>query len=115
MNYLSHNEFGLNHKPWNNPIKFKDLNNINYWLEQWNLFYKKILNNYQNHNNCFFIIYEELFNQVYIKKLLNKIGINQNKNIDFNYFRNSNKAKISLDLDDIFLKMQMIFIKVFLT
>ncbi len=104
MNYLSHNEFGLNHKPWNNPIKFKDLNNINYWLEQWNLFYKKILNNYQNHNNCFFIIYEELFNQVYIKKLLNKIGINQNKNIDFNYFRNSNKAKISLDLDDIFLK-----------
>ena len=34
MNYLSHNEFGLNHKPWNNPIKFKDLNNINYWLEQ---------------------------------------------------------------------------------
>ena len=49
----------------------------------------------------FFIIYEELFNQVYIKKLLNKIGINQNKNIDFNYFRNSNKAKISLDLDDI--------------
>ena len=41
MNYLSHNEFGLNHKPWNNPIKFKDLNNINYWLEQWNFFIKK--------------------------------------------------------------------------
>ena len=40
MNYLGHNEFGLNHKPWNNPIHFNNLNNINYWLEQWNLFYE---------------------------------------------------------------------------
>ena len=42
MNYLGHNEFGLNHKPWNKPIHFNDLNNINYWLEQWNLFYEFI-------------------------------------------------------------------------
>ena len=41
MNYLGHNEFGLNHKEWNKPIKFDDPNSINYWLEQWFLFYKK--------------------------------------------------------------------------
>ena len=45
MNYLGHNEFGLNHKSWNKPVKFKELNNINYWLEQWYLFYKNILKN----------------------------------------------------------------------
>ena len=31
MNYLSHNEFGLNHKPWNKPVNFYDLNKIDYW------------------------------------------------------------------------------------
>ena len=25
MNYLGHNEFGLNHKPWNKPVNFYDL------------------------------------------------------------------------------------------
>ena len=104
MNYLSHNEFGLNQKSWNNPIKFKDLNNINYWLEQWSLFYKKIFNNYKNHNNCYFVIYEELLNKTYVKNLLNKIDINQNKNMDFNYFSNYNNDRISLDLNDDCLK-----------
>ncbi|MDA8845165.1 sulfotransferase, partial [Candidatus Pelagibacter bacterium] len=32
MNYLGHNEFGLNHKSWNKPIHFNNFNNINYWL-----------------------------------------------------------------------------------
>ena len=54
MNYLGHNEFGLNHKPWNNPINHQDLNKIDYWLEQWYLFYKNILKSYQTYNNCFF-------------------------------------------------------------
>ena len=26
MNYLGHNEFGLSHKSWNKPVKFKELN-----------------------------------------------------------------------------------------
>ena len=56
MNYLGHNEFGLNHKPWNNPINFNDLNNINYWLEQWYLFYKFIYNKFQSYENCNFVI-----------------------------------------------------------
>jgi len=97
MNYLSHNEFGLNHKPWNKPINFKDLNDINYWLEQWCLFYQNILKNYQSYNNCFFIIYEELNNQNYLKVLLEKINFNQVEKLNLNYFKNSNKKEIDID------------------
>ena len=96
MNYLGHNEFGLDHKPWNNPIHFKDLNNINYWLEQWRLFYQNILKNYQTYNNCFFIIYEELTNPNYVKMLLEKINFNQVENLNLNYFKNSNKKEIDI-------------------
>ena len=51
MNYLGHNEFGLNHKPWNDPINYQDRSKIYYWLEQWFLFYKDIYNNYQSYTN----------------------------------------------------------------
>jgi len=97
MNYLGHNEFGLNHKSWNNPINFKDLNDINYWLEQWCLFYQNILKNYQSYDNCFFIIYEELTNPNYVKMLLEKINLNQVENLNLNYFKNSNKKEIGID------------------
>ena len=97
MNYLGHNEFGLNHKSWNTPVNFKDLNNINYWLEQWYLFYQNILKNYQSYNNCFFIIYEELTNQNYLKVLLEKINTDRVEKLDLNYFKNSNKEAIDID------------------
>jgi len=97
MNYLGHNEFGLDHKPWNNSINFDDLKDINYWLEQWILFYQNIFKNYQNHNKCIFIIYEELTNPNYIKMLLEKINLSDVKNLNFNYFKNSNKKKIDID------------------
>ena len=93
MNYLGHNEFGLNHKPWNNPINYQDLNKIDYWLEQWCLFYKNILNQYQSYTNCHFVVYEELTNANYIKTLLVKINFDKIENIDLNYFKNSNKQK----------------------
>ena len=68
MNYLGHNEFGLNHKRWNNPVNFYDLNKIDYWIEQWLLFYKNIYNKYQSYINSYFVIYEELIYPNYIKK-----------------------------------------------
>ena len=97
MNYLGHNEFGLNHKPWNNPINYQDLNKIDYWLEQWYLFYKNILKSYQTYNNCFFIIYEELTNLNYVKMLLEKINLNQVEKLNPNYFKNSNKKEIDIN------------------
>lgn len=97
MNYLGHNEFGLDLKAWNNPILFKNPGDINFWLEQWCLFYQNILRHYQTYNKCFFIIYEELFNPNYVKLLLEKIDLNQVESINLNYFKNSNKKVINVN------------------
>ena len=94
MNYLGHNEFGLNHKPWNDPINYQDRGKIDYWLEQWSLFYKDIYNKYQSYTNCYFVLYEELTNANYIKTLLKKINFSEFENINLNYFKNSNKKEI---------------------
>ena len=94
MNYLGHNEFGLNHKPWNKPTNQQDPNKIDYWMVQWSLFYQNILNKFHYNNNCHFVIYEELTNINYIKKLLDKISFDKIENIDLNYFKNSNKNEI---------------------
>ena len=98
MNYLGHNEFGLNHKPWNEPKNFTDTRNINYWLEQWYLFYQNILNNYQSYDNCFFVIYEELVDPNYLKILIKKINFIKNEKFKLNlsYFKNSNKKDINI-------------------
>ena len=97
MNYLGHNELGLNHKPWNNPIRFNNSNDINYWLEQWSLFYQNILKNYQTYNNCFFIIYQDLIKSNYVKLLVEKIDLNQVQNLNLNYFKNFNKELIIIN------------------
>ena len=97
MNYLGHNEFGLNHIPWNNPKNFDDNNDINYWLEQWTLFYQNILDNYLSSNNCFFIIYEKLINPNYIKSFLEKICFKKTETLNLNYFKNSNKKEININ------------------
>jgi|TARA_B100000787_G_scaffold65904_1_gene48325 hypothetical protein len=100
MNYLGHNEFGLNHKPWNSPINFHNFNKIDYWLEQWFLFYKNIYNKYHDYKNCYFVVYEELMNPNYIKNLLEKINFETTVDIDLNYFKNSNKKEINIDFSD---------------
>ena len=102
MNYLGHNEFGLNHKPWNKPENFYDLNNINYWLEQWTLYYKDIYMNYNSHKNCIFVTYEQLTNNSYIETLLERIDLKKQANFRVNYFKNSNKKKLILILVLIF-------------
>ena len=68
MNYLSHNEFGKNHKSWNNPKLFFDYFDTNYWLEQWYFFYEQIFKNYKDNNNCYFICYEKLADNNYVQK-----------------------------------------------
>ena len=96
MNYLGHNEFGLNHIAWNDPINFRNLNKIDYWLEQWYLFYKNILINYENNSNCIFIIYENLTNDKYLKSLIEKINHPKKESFDFSFFKNSNKKEIEI-------------------
>ena len=100
MNYLGHNEFGLNHKSWNNPINYYDFNTIDYWLEQWFLFYKNIYEKYQSYENCHFIIYEELNISNYVETLVEKINLEKNKNIKLDYFKNSNKKEINIKYDE---------------
>ena len=110
MNYLGHNEFGLNHKPWNDPINYQDRSKIYYWLEQWFLFYKDIYNNYQSYTNCYFVIYEELVNPNSVIKILKKINLEKNKKIDLQILRNSNKKELNIEYDkNIFDKSQLLY------
>lgn len=70
MNYLGHNEFGENHKSWNIPKLFNNYLDLNYWLEQWLMFYSDIYYKYKNYKNCYFIRYESLQNPDYQSNLL---------------------------------------------
>ena len=97
MNYLGHNEFGLNHKPWNAPKNFKKLEDLDYWLEQWFLFYQNIFDKYEFYQNCHFIIYENLENPNYLNAMCNKIGVKKISHLDNNFFKNSNKKNIISD------------------
>ena len=94
MNYLGHNEFGIDHKSWKNPINFDNFNDINYWLEQWYLFYQDIIKKYQSYENCFFIFYEDLTNLDYLNSLLRILDLNKNEKIKLNFFKNSNKNRM---------------------
>ena len=94
MSYLGHNEFGINHKSWDVSINHRDPNKIDYWMEQWILFYQNIFNKYRLYKNCHFVIYEELTNLNYLNDLLVRINCNNIKNIDLDFFKNSNKEEI---------------------
>ena len=107
MNYLGHNEFGLNHKSWNDPVKFKDTNNINYWIEQWVLFYQNIIENYCNSKNCYFVIYEKLINKKYLTDLINKIDLNINNISSLNNFKNSNTKRSEFKINKSIFKKSM--------
>lgn len=93
MNYLGHTEFGKNHKPWNSPQLFKNTLNINYWLEQWKIFYLEMLKSHKYKKNCYFICYEKLTDKDYVKNLL--INIDSHQKIESNF---DNKI-IDIDLD----------------
>ena len=60
MSYLGHYEFGEIHKPWNTPINFFDTLNINYWLEQWYLFYENIEKKFNENGNFILFPYDSL-------------------------------------------------------
>ena len=99
MNYLGHYEFGLNHKPWNYPNNFKNLLSIDYWIEQWILFYDNILNKYRYSKYCNFVIYENLTEINYLKNLIKKVNLKNFNKLNLDYFKNSNKKKVDIEFD----------------
>ncbi|ARJ47732.1 sulfotransferase [Candidatus Pelagibacter sp. RS39] len=99
MNYLGHNEFGLEHKSWNKPILYNEFQNINYWLEQWFIFYDDIYKKYKLNNKCLFIKYEKLSDDFYIENLLKKLNLIKENNINLGFFKNKNKEINNLEYD----------------
>lgn len=86
MNLLSHNEFGLNHKPlFDKNFKSNfDKNDINYWLDYWIFIYSRISKFIEKKSDLFFLSYENL--KTSPETQLNKI----NKIIDEKFeFKNS--------------------------
>ena len=95
MNFLGHNEFGLNYKSWNLPKKYIDPFSLNHWLEQWYLFYQNIIHNNTRTKNTILISYNGLCkNHILVQKLISKTNLNEINNL--NFFRLSEK-NISID------------------
>ena len=59
MNYLGHNEFGLNHKICNVSSKFTNPDTLDYWLEKWVKFYQNILELVKVNNRIDLIDYKK--------------------------------------------------------
>ena len=112
MNYLGHQEFGLNYQSWNLPVYYKDTFSINHWLEQWYLFYDKIIRILEKNKNIFLIPYDEICKKNnLVEKLVQKTDIA--KNVDVNFFKFSEKEvkevyerNILLKCSDVFEKMK---------
>ena len=83
MKYLGHEEFGDIHTHWNVPKNFAELDTLNYWLEQWKLFYLNIYEKYKNLKYCKFVIYEKLENSNYVKEILSYLDINKDSHDSF--------------------------------
>lgn len=86
MNFLGHNEFGLNYKSWHLPEEYNDPFTLNHWLEQWHLFYQNIITDITKNKNVILISYEKLCNNTELtKNLVLKLNLNQNEYK--NYFK----------------------------
>ncbi len=88
MGDLGHNEFGIDHLSWNKSLRYKDFTKLDYWLEQWILYYSNILNEYKKFKNFYLLCYEKFENYHQIKKL------NELLNIKDANFKFVNKNKI---------------------
>ncbi len=112
MNYLGHYEFGVDHKPWNKIVHFGDPNDINYWLEQWYLFYKNIFYSYNNHNNCKYVDYSKLTDHNYVKNLIKWVKLDGSDIKNINYFKNSDKKDLELKIDkNLYEKSRELYLK----
>ena len=107
MNLLSHNEFGINHK----PLFFSEFksnyenNNINYWLDYWIFIYSKLSKYINNKNDFIFLSFESMkLNPV---KILKKIVNNFDIKFELNNIQifNKDEPRIDLEIDNEKLKI----------
>ena len=111
MNYLGHHEFGINHMSWNEPNTYNNYQDINYWLEQWILFYESIYKKYNNYSNCKFIIYEKLHDERTINDLTNFVEIKFSNNFKFKVSHKDFSLNFDEDLYKYAEKTYLKFIK----
>lgn len=100
MNYLGHNEFGLDHISWNEPKKFNNFEDLDYWLEQWYLFYQDLYEKHKKNKNCIFLKYENLGNHEEINLLKNKLKIFKNYPVNFKISPKNIEKKFDKNLFD---------------
>mgnify|MGYP001219416791 FL=1 len=114
MNFLSHNEFGINHK----PLFFEEFksdyrtSDINYWLDYWIFIYSKLSKFGDKDKDIIFLSYESLklaplkILNLIIKIFDEKFAINKTNIIDkldkkMTFEINKKKFKIANDLYEI--------------
>ena len=68
MNDLGHFEFGKNHIPWFKPKNFNDTININYWLEQWLMYYSFFMKNISQIINFYLYVMKSFVINLNIEK-----------------------------------------------
>ena len=64
------------------------------------MFYENIFEKLFNKKNCFFLIYEKLQNENYLKSILERIKINKKLIKNFEHFKNSNKNNLNLSFNE---------------
>ena len=98
MNNLGHFEFGINHKSWFDPKKYSDPNNINYWLEQWHLFYDYLIKTYKENSRCIFLNYNNFNNLNHDSRFLDLTKINNEVKMNFKIINREIKEGFDNDL-----------------
>lgn len=108
MKSLNHFEFGDLHISWSNPDKYFNNLEVNYWLEQWYLFYKKLIDSYDG-NKFIFINYDLLQKNDYLSKFI-KFSKIEKSNFKFNFKskpfdENNLDKKLKSNCENIYSKM----------
>ena len=85
---------------WNTPINFFDTLNINYWLEQWYLFYENIEKKFNENGNFILFPYDSLDDEKFLKIISIKTEIKNN--LKFSYINSKNNYSLN-QIDNVLL------------
>jgi hypothetical protein len=108
MNYLGHHEFGILHESWNIPIRYDDPLNINYWIEQWYLFYKNLLQSFSKDKKPYLFCYEKISKKNYLSKFMKIVEISSDTNSYLKFIKHD--LHPAYDKDNLDKAMQVYFL-----